>query len=74
MLNPDSFCSTDTCECPGQVRWHSGHKMNQLRGVHMTLVYLKFLKEAVRASTFTAAIASTRELLPGRACWRGAGG
>ena len=49
MLNPDSFCRTDTCECPGQVRWHSGHKMNQLRGVHMTFVYLKFLKEAVRA-------------------------
>ena len=58
MVENDNFCGfsdpihkkDDTwheCECPGQVRWHAGYKLQRLRGVQMALVYLNMLDEAV---------------------------
>ena len=42
----DKFCE-GTCECPGQVRWHAGWKMQRFRGVHMALAYLDMFQGAV---------------------------
>ena len=41
----DKFCQ-DTCDCPGQVRWHAGWKMQRYRGVHMAMFYLDLLADA----------------------------
>jgi len=42
----DKFCEA-ACECPGQVRWHAGWKLQRFRGVHMALAYLDLFEEAV---------------------------
>ena len=42
----DKFCE-GACECPGQVRWHAGWKMQRFRGVHMALAYLDLFEAAV---------------------------
>lgn len=42
----DTFCENG-CECPGQVRWHAGWKMQRFRGLHMALFYLGLLKDAL---------------------------
>ena len=34
----DKFCE-GACECPGQVRWHAGWKMQRFRGIHMAVSY-----------------------------------
>ncbi|KAJ1455743.1 hypothetical protein M885DRAFT_587567 [Pelagophyceae sp. CCMP2097] len=43
----DKFCE-GVCECPGQVRWHSGWKLQRFRGLHMAWVYLDMLRDAVK--------------------------
>eukprot|EP00622_Pseudochattonella_farcimen_P001034 FR735637.1.p1 GENE.FR735637.1~~FR735637.1.p1 ORF type:complete len:270 (+),score=31.99 FR735637.1:79-810(+) len=58
QLEDGNFCSAadpklkgtsafQECECPGQVRWHAGYKLQRLRGVQMAMVYLNFLNLAV---------------------------
>ena len=42
----DTFCEA-TCDCPGQVNWHAGWKMQRFRGVHMALAYLDIFASAV---------------------------
>jgi len=44
----DKFCEHG-CDCPGQVRWHAGWKLQHFRGVHMALAYLDLFEEAVGA-------------------------
>mmetsp|Transcript_1628 Transcript_1628/g.2490 ORF Transcript_1628/g.2490 Transcript_1628/m.2490 type:complete len:463 (+) Transcript_1628:22-1410(+) len=45
-VTSDKFCQSQ-CNCPGQVRWHAGWKMQRFRGMHMAMFYLSILKEAV---------------------------
>ena len=45
-VSPDNFCE-GKCQCPGQVRWHAGWKMQRLRGLQMAMVYGHMLKEAL---------------------------
>mmetsp|Transcript_15026 Transcript_15026/g.39466 ORF Transcript_15026/g.39466 Transcript_15026/m.39466 type:complete len:418 (+) Transcript_15026:566-1819(+) len=58
LVENDNFCgfsdpvrkkdgTWQECECPGQVRWHAGYKLQRLRGVQMALVYLNMLDLAV---------------------------
>ena len=42
----DTFCEA-ACDCPGQVNWHAGWKMQRFRGVHMALAYLDMFQGAV---------------------------
>jgi len=44
----DKFCR-EQCDCPGQVRWHAGWKMQRYRGLHMAMFYLDLLGDAVKA-------------------------
>jgi len=43
----DKFCQ-NRCDCPGQVRWHAGWKMQRYRGLHMAMFYLKILADAAK--------------------------
>jgi hypothetical protein len=45
-LKNDQFCET-SCTCPGQVRWHSGWKMQRLRGLQMAMIYSRMLSKAL---------------------------
>lgn len=46
-VTSDKFCE-HKCDCPGQVRWHAGWKMQRYRGLHMAMFYLDLLAEAAR--------------------------
>ena len=67
-LANETFCSDATpqrpCDCPGQVRWHSGWKVQRLRGVQLALVYLRALSRALdllEAGAGAAALARDAE-------------
>lgn len=45
-LKNDQFCE-NKCTCPGQVRWHSGWKMQRLRGLQMAMIYSRILSKAL---------------------------
>ena len=81
-LTADSFCAAK-CACPGQVRWHAGHKTHRLRGLQMALVYAGMLgkaaakyKELLRAAGGAPLTAAQAPAVPGlgacrRRCCRG---
>ena len=61
LVENDNFCgfsdpvrkkdgTWQECECPGQVRWHAGYKLQRLRGAQMALVYLNMLDLAAGAT------------------------
>lgn len=58
-VTSDKFCERK-CDCPGQVRWHAGWKMQRFRGLHMALFYLRLSRDAVNH----AGLQPTRLSLP----------
>jgi hypothetical protein len=36
------------CQCPGQVKWHSGWQLHRVRGAQMAHLYLRVLEKAVK--------------------------
>ena len=58
----DTFCEAAKCDCPGQVNWHAGWKMQRFRGVHMALAYLDVFASAV--ADYRSALAGEKSEAP----------